>query len=262
MKTKCCLACLLAVLASASVGRAQGGRHVLMQGSGEYGWSISRPSKIQNEAEGRSLALAALNAQIEGMANLEAFEQFSRAEVKKSLSNKVEKLGDILRNTTTYTIENRKEEAFRGNKRGLVITVREAGFKPGTFSNSSDYNRLTGVRRSRASGILRYTFTVYAPEGYNPNGGGQVGGGGRVVKIEYTIKNDSGRVVRFRMQPSGKSYSLQPGQTFRGTSQEVNGTAPTLTLDDSGRTFRLTAGNHRFAWLRNENRINFDRGRD
>lgn len=52
----------------------------------------------------------------------------------------------------------------------MVVTVQENGFKPGTFSSSSDYNRLTGVRKSRASGILLYTFRVYAPEGYRPQG--------------------------------------------------------------------------------------------
>lgn len=84
---------LVALVACASVGQAQSKRYVLMEGTGEFGWSISRPSKIDGEAEGRALALAAVNAQVNGMANLESFEQFSKAEVKKALSNKFEKIG-------------------------------------------------------------------------------------------------------------------------------------------------------------------------
>lgn len=85
---------------------------------------------------------------------------------------------------------------------------------------------------------------------------------GTVVKIKYTIKNDSGRVVRFQMKPSGKSYALDPGRVFSGTSHEIGGRAPTVTLSDSDRTFRLTAGNHKFWWMNSERRIGFDRSTD
>lgn len=245
-----------ALLLGVSDISAQGKRYVLMEGTGEFGWSINRPSKINGEAEGRALALDAINGKIEAMANIQAFEQFSKSQVVNTLSNKFEKIGAIIRNTTTFTREDKKEEAFKGNRRGLVVTVQEKGFKPGTFSNSSDYNRLTGVRKSKASGILLYTFRVYAPEGYNPQGGKQP------VAIRYTIKNASGRVVKFQMQPSGKSYSLGVGETFKGTSHEVSGKAPTITLSDSRRTFKLTAGDHKFWWIRNEKRIGFDRSTD
>lgn len=261
MRTSIWVAGLMALLASASVGRAQSSRYVLMEGAGEYGWSITRPSKINGEAEGRVLALAAVNGQVESMANIEAFEQFSKAEVKRTLLNKFEKIGVVFRNTTSFASEDRREDAFKANKRGLVITVKEKGFKPGTFSNSSDYNKLTGVRKSKASGILLYTFKVYAPEGYNPNGGASSGDGIR-KKIRYTIKNNSGQVVRFQMQPSGKSYTLEAGKTFTGMSYEVNGKAPTITLSDSSRTYKLTAGNHKFWWMSGEKRIGFDRGTD
>ena len=66
-----------ALFAYATHSPAQGKRHVLMEGTGEFGWTVSRPSKIDGEAEGRPLALAAVNAQVHTMANLEAFEQFS-----------------------------------------------------------------------------------------------------------------------------------------------------------------------------------------
>lgn len=248
---------LVAVAATAGVGRAQGSRFLLMEGTGEYGWSIGRPSKIDGEAEGRVLALAGVNGQLNGMANISQFEQFSKAEVTKTLTNKFEKVGELMRNTTTFSHEDKREDAFRANQRGLVVTVREKGFKPGTFTHSSDYNKWTGVRKSKASGILLYTFKVYAPEGYDPNGG--AGNGGDQKKaIKYTIKNGTGRTVRFTMQPSGKSYALAAGDTFTGTSYEVNGKAPTVTLSDSGRVVRLTAGNHKLWWKSNENRAALD----
>lgn len=135
-------------------------RYLLMEGTGEFGWSIARPSKINGEAEGRSLALEAVNGKVEGMANIQAFEQFSKTQVVNTLKNRYEQIGSYMSNTTTFTRDDKKENAFKGNKRGLVVTVQEMGFKRGTFQNTSDYNKLTGVRKSRASGILLYKFRV------------------------------------------------------------------------------------------------------
>jgi hypothetical protein len=171
MKTSIPIACLMiALLAGASISSAQTNRYVLMESNepSEYGWSINRPSKIGSEAEGRVLALEAVNGAIENMANISNFEAFSKTEVKNKISDTYEQIGEAFKNTFTATTEDRSDNAFKANKRGLVITVKENGFKPGTFSSSSDYNKLSGVRKSKASGILLYTFKVYAPENYNP----------------------------------------------------------------------------------------------
>lgn len=81
----------------------------------------------------------------------------------------------------------------------------------------------------------------------------------RIVKIEYTLKNDAGRPVAFTMKPSGKRYTLETGKTFKGMSHEVNGTAPTITFEATNRTHKLTAGEHRIYWSKSRNRIAFDR---
>lgn len=81
----------------------------------------------------------------------------------------------------------------------------------------------------------------------------------KVEKVEYTLKNDSGRTVRFQMQPSGKRYTLEAGKTFRGTSHEVNDKAPTVTIEETGRTYKLTPGDHRLFWSKSRNRVAFDR---
>lgn len=246
-----------AFLMNVSVSSAQSERYLLMKGGpAEFGWSINRPSKIDGEAEGRALALASVMAQVEGMANLKDFEQFSDVEVTETLNNKFEKIGAILKNDTTYTRSDKKSEAFKGNKRGLVIVVEEDGFKPGTFTNSSDYNKLTGVRKSKASGILLYSFKVYAPDGYDPKDKDEV------VAVRYTIENTSGRDIRFEMQPSGKNYKLEAGKTFKGTSYEINGKAPTMKVTDTNRTYKLTAGDHKFFWMKKEDRVGFDREGD
>lgn len=268
MKTSPWAACLVAAVAAAAAP-AQTNRYVLMESTtpSEFGWEVSRPSKINGEAEGRVLALAAVNGQINGMANIEAFEQFSKAEVKKTLSNKLEKAGDLIRNTTTFTSEDRREDAFKANQRGLVVTVQEKGFKPGTFTNSSDYNKLTGVRKSRASGILLYTFKVYAPEGYSPKPGGQDKPGKppagddpapakpKPNRIEYSILNDTDRDVRFRL-PSGKEYALKPGQV--GQYYNTHSDKPTITVLPTGKTYSLRDGNHKFWWMAKENRVGLD----
>jgi hypothetical protein len=83
-----------------------------------------------------------------------------------------------------------------------------------------------------------------------------------VEKIRYTIRNDSGRSVRFKMKPSGKEYTLPAGETFRGVSSEVDGKAPSISIDNTNRTYRLTQGDHKFWWMRSEQRIGFDRSTD
>lgn len=161
---------LKATPSSPSKGTTQGERFLLFESirPAEFGWSISRPSKIDGQAEGRVLALQALTGQLDAMVNIQQFDQFSSQRVTNTISGKYQSLGPLQTFTATYTREQAKQDAFRANRRGLVVTVEELGFKSGTFSNSSDYNRLTGVRKSKASGILLYTFRVYAPEGYRP----------------------------------------------------------------------------------------------
>jgi hypothetical protein len=78
------------------------------------------------------------------------------------------------------------------------------------------------------------------------------------VEIRYTILNDTGRTVNFSMQPSGKSYTLRAGKTFSGTSRQIDGKAPTITLADSGKTTALRSGKHKFWWKRDESRVALD----
>ncbi len=193
---KLSIAIFLLALGLTQSSYSQGNRYLLMEGTGEFGWSINRVSKINGEAEGRALALAAVNSQVNSMANLISFEQFSRAEIRKTLSNKFEQIDKLMKNTTTFTSEQNKNEAFKGNLRGLVVTVEDRGFKPGTFANSSQYNNLTGVRKSKASGIYLYTFRVYAPQGYNPNAGGSsLNGNQERASIRYTLTNTTNQNV-------------------------------------------------------------------
>ncbi len=83
---KLSIAIFLLALGLTQSSYSQGNRYLLMEGTGEFGWSINRVSKINGEAEGRALALAAVNSQVNSMANLISFEQFSRAEIRKTLS--------------------------------------------------------------------------------------------------------------------------------------------------------------------------------
>lgn len=83
-----------------------------------------------------------------------------------------------------------------------------------------------------------------------------------VDKVNYTIRNDSGRTVRFSMRPSGKSYELAAGRTFTGTSHKVDGKSPTIIISATERTYKLTDGNHKFWWMKNEGRVGFDRNYD
>ena len=183
----------ITLLASVSVSFAEDNRFLLMTGKGEYGWSINRPSKIDGEAEGRVLALQAVNSQVETMANISKFDSFTNGQVASGISSNYQSLGPLSSFSVSYTKEESKQEAFSANRRGLVVTIEERGFKPGSFSNSSDYNKLTGVRKSKANGILLYTFNVYAPEGYNPQNGN---GGGNNDAIRSTFVTRGSRFER------------------------------------------------------------------
>ena len=79
-----------------------------------------------------------------------------------------------------------------------------------------------------------------------------------IVKIQYTIWNDTGRTVSFSMQPSGKSYSLDAGKTFSGTSSQIGGITPTITISESGKKIALKNGKHKFWWKRDESRVALD----
>lgn len=76
------------------------------------------------------------------------------------------------------------------------------------------------------------------------------------TQIQYTLQNDSGRTVKFRL-PSGETYSLEPGK--RG-SYKNTGAPDKLTIQviNSGKTYRLRDGNHRFWFMKKENQIGFD----
>ena len=74
--------------------------------------------------------------------------------------------------------------------------------------------------------------------------------------IRYTIVNDSGRTVRFRL-PSGKRYELSSGQ--RGSYENtVRYNDRLIFVYNTRRTYRLKSGDHKFWWNRMENRVGFD----
>jgi hypothetical protein len=104
----------------------------------------------------------------------------------------------------------------------------------------------------------RTLISVRASAG-GSNGGGSNGSGGNAsstAKIKYTIWNDSGRSVTFRL-PSGKTYTLEHGQ--RGSYENTVGSdALKIHIASTGKTYRLESGNHKFWWKRDESRVAFD----
>jgi hypothetical protein len=223
----------------------------------EFGFTMERPAKI-SESEAVQHAIRDLHTHLDNVGNISSFDTFSKTRTSSTIRNKYEQLGPLMRNTTTFSSEKEREGAFRGNRRGFIITVRASSFKAGTFGNSSDYNKLTGVRKSRAWGTLLYTFRVYAPEGFQQSSKSGYSASENSSQVKYTILNGTGRTVRFSMQPSGKSYTLASGKTFSSTSSVKGGKQPTITLTDSGRTIKLVSGDHKFWWNDDESRVAFD----
>ena len=75
-----------------------------------------------------------------------------------------------------------------------------------------------------------------------------------VPRIEYSIWNDTGRTVRFRL-PSGRNYRLGPGERGR---YHNTGTNLQILVHNSGRRYTLRSGAHKFWWNRRAGRIGFD----
>jgi hypothetical protein len=108
---------------------------------------------------------------------------------------------------------------------------------------------------SRADSLIGKTYDAYQKNQSN------VGGQSPSQKIEtvhYTILNDADETVRFKLQPSGKSYSLSPGRLGSYSSKEINGKPPTILVLNSGKTYELRPGDHKFFWFSREDRIGFD----
>ena len=76
--------------------------------------------------------------------------------------------------------------------------------------------------------------------------------------ISYTLRNDSGRTVHAVMQPSGKSYTFPPGFSGDYKSRREGGKAPTITIKETGRTYSLRSGTHRFWWMADKKAIGLD----
>jgi hypothetical protein len=75
--------------------------------------------------------------------------------------------------------------------------------------------------------------------------------------FRYTIWNNTNTSVRFRL-PSGKVYSLAPGR--RG-NYKFEGYKPQAKIHvfNTGKTYNLDGGDHKFWWMAGKKQIGFDR---
>ena len=76
--------------------------------------------------------------------------------------------------------------------------------------------------------------------------------------IYYTIKNETNETVKFVL-PSGQEYRLGPGkkENYRYARNSKNEFV--IEVPKTGKRYRLSAGKFKFFWMRNENRIGFNR---
>ena len=73
---------------------------------------------------------------------------------------------------------------------------------------------------------------------------------------EYSLGPDS----QSQSVPKGvvTRYTLEPGKTFSGVSSEINGDPPRVTVEETGRTYKMKEGHHKFWWMTKEKRIGLD----
>jgi hypothetical protein len=228
---------------------AQG--RLIYRGSSEYGFNrSSHAPTLQQEAV--VMAMEQIRGSIDGMTNISQFTQFSKHNVTQDIDTSGSYAKVVASGRVKYskTSNSEADNNWIRNGNNWLVVVSNVRIKPGTWYSRTETN-WKGERSSKAGAVMLYDFAVYGPDMAST-----------IEKVEYTIRNDSGRVVRFSMQPSGRSYALDPSNTFRGVSNKVNGKSPTVTLTDTGRTYRLDAGNHKFWWMKSEGRIGFDRNID
>lgn len=84
--------------------------------------------------------------------------------------------------------------------------------------------------------------------------GGSAASNAKTTSIRHTVWNSTKKTVRFRL-PTGKQYSLAPGKTgrYRNTGKNLK-----IQVLNTGKTYRLTSGKHKF-WTMKNRRIGFDR---
>ena len=120
----------------------------------------------------------------------------------------------------------------------------------GGSKRESDYFRKI-VESAGASGHT--LISVRAGAGTPSSTGGTASS---IAKIKYTLWNDSGRTVKFRL-PTGKTYSLDPGQ--KGSYQNTDSPEKLkIYVFSTDKTYRLEDGNHKFWWKKDEGRVAFD----
>lgn len=76
------------------------------------------------------------------------------------------------------------------------------------------------------------------------------------TEIRYSIWNDTDDRVTFRL-PSGRTYTLEPGDTKSRTSRAV-GDKLKLHVENTDKNYALMNGKHKFFWSRSKNRIGFN----
>ncbi len=106
------------------------------------------------------------------------------------------------------------------------------------------------------------------PQGIDPSSPtpGFAGSSGRQWLIHYTLRNDAGRTVSVRMEPSGREYSFPAGYqgNFRsrasvyGTQHGRQYSWPTIHIKSTGATFRVTEDGD-YAFRMSGGRIGFHR---
>lgn len=76
------------------------------------------------------------------------------------------------------------------------------------------------------------------------------------ITFQYTLWNSSGTTVRFRL-PTGRVYTLRNGErgnyTFTGYKPHA-----VVHVLNTGRTYNLTGGDHKFWWMSKEQRVGLD----
>lgn len=99
----------------------------------------------------------------------------------------------------------------------------------------------------------------------NPGGGSPSGGGSNASTewVRYTMRNTSNQTIHIAMKPSGKNYTLKPGaRTGQFKSRKVNGNSPTLYVKETGKSYKISNGNHKFFYSQSRGRIAFDQDYD
>lgn len=144
-------------------GRARGSMELLLETTGEYGWSHKGHAPWDDwQVNACNEALGQISGHIRAMANLKELETFSHSSLKDGLElNGVVAEDNASLKLFSNVDENNEEQVRWVNQNNFIVIVENVRIKPGTDWSRYERNQWTGERTFEASATVQYDLRIW-----------------------------------------------------------------------------------------------------